>query len=464
MKVSQRIGTDSRLQALDRERCRRDIVWGISQWAWTFDPRQKEAFLPFEPFPKQVEFIEWLTERERTSTDGLAEKTRDSGLTWLCVYFALHRWLFHPGVKIGFGSRKLDLVDRIGDMDCILEKARFTLRNLPRWMLPRGFKFGTHDGWCKILNPENGSAITGDGGDNIGRGGRSTLTFVDEAAFIEHPQMVDAALSQTTRVRIDVSTPNGKQNSFAEKRFGGKVSVFTLHWRDDPRKSVEWYEREKERLASAWVIAQELDINYEGSVAGEWPAEYFQDHIWFDNWPSNLTATALALDPAQGKGEKEKGCYSAFVLAGVDQANHVWVDAWLGQDWDAQRMLVEGFRLCAEHGPHAFGIEVNGGQIFLANLFLTEAANRKKHLPLYKILNSDNKDVRIRGIGPLLAQRKLHFKKNSPGAKLLVGQLRDFPSSGSPRDGPDALEMAIRLCLKLMGKKRRTGTPSEVVQ
>jgi phage terminase large subunit-like protein len=42
----------------------------------------------------------------------------------------------------------------------------------------------------------------------------------------------------------------------------------------------------------------------------------------------------------------------------------------------------------------------------------------------------------------------LRFKANSPGARLLVRQLRDFPNADHD-DGPDALEMAVRLAREL---------------
>jgi Pyruvate/2-oxoacid:ferredoxin oxidoreductase delta subunit len=90
---------------------------------------------------------------------------------------------------------------------------------------------------------QTGASITGEGGDNIGRGGRSSVYFVDEAAFVERPALVDRALSQTTRVRDRRETPNGPGNGFAEKRFSGRLPVFTFHWRDDPRKDEAWYAR-----------------------------------------------------------------------------------------------------------------------------------------------------------------------------------------------------------------------------
>lgn len=223
--------------------------------------------IPFKLFKHQEKFIRWLVAREAAKEDGLVEKSRDMGVTYLCCAYALHRWLFTSGAKIGFGSRKLELVDKLGDPDCIFEKIRFMLYRLPAEQLPRGFKRREHDNSNKLINPETGSVITGEGGDNIGRGGRASIYFVDESAHLEHPESIDRSLSQTTNCRIDVSTPNGPGNPFAQKRHGGKVPVFTFHWRDDERKDDDWYEREKNRLDPI-TLAQEIDIDYSASVEG----------------------------------------------------------------------------------------------------------------------------------------------------------------------------------------------------
>lgn len=78
---------------------------------------------------------------------------------------------------------------------------------------------------------------------------------------------MERSLSQTTRVRIDVSTPNGMGNPFARKRFGGMVPVFQFRWKDDPRKDQVWYEGEKRRLDPV-TVAQELDCDYSASIEG----------------------------------------------------------------------------------------------------------------------------------------------------------------------------------------------------
>lgn len=290
------------LQTLALAVCSKDIVQWVNDWVWTYDPRLDGVkTIPMKLFPEQEKFLLWLEEREQSKENGLLEKSRDTGATWLCVAFLVHRWLFSPGFKGSIGSRTEDLVDKLGDPDTIFEKIRAIVENLPKWMLPLGFNRKQHDLFCRLKNPENGAVITGEGGKNLGRGGRSSVYFLDEAAFVEQAEMKERALSQNTRVRIDLSTPNGNGNPFAKKRFSGKTKVFTLHWKSDPRKNAwelvcesdgelldyglggtpppdpvpagcrvvyPWYEAEKDRLQDPVTIAQELDIDYTASVGG----------------------------------------------------------------------------------------------------------------------------------------------------------------------------------------------------
>jgi phage terminase large subunit len=252
--------------------CRRRIVHWMKNWAWTTDSRESltDPILPFDPFPKQEEFLDWIKERETTRTSGLVEKSRDMGATWLCAAYAVHGWLFRRGFACGFGSMKLELVDRKGDPKCIFEKIRFLVERLPPWMKPLGYDPDKHSKEGVLINPENGSTITGEGGDDIGRGNRTSCFFVDEAARLVHPLLADRALGETTNCQIDISTPNGPGNPFAQKRFSGLVPVFQLHWRDDPRKGQEWYDAKKNgRYANDPVgLAQEIDIDYNASIEG----------------------------------------------------------------------------------------------------------------------------------------------------------------------------------------------------
>lgn len=241
----------------------------IRDWGVTFDPRMAERGLPttmpFILFPKQEEWINWMVARWKNREDGLTEKSRDMGLSWLCVAFAVWMWLFHEGTVIGFGSRKEEYVDKLGDPKSLFWKIRQFINYLPQEFQPDGWNDQKHAPHMRILNPENESSIIGEAGDNIGRGNRTSVYFKDESAFYERPDAIDAALSQTSNCKIDISTPNGSGNPFYKKAHGGKIPKFIFDWRDDPRKDDEWYRQQCEKL-EAHIVAQEIDRNYEASV------------------------------------------------------------------------------------------------------------------------------------------------------------------------------------------------------
>jgi hypothetical protein len=240
----------------------------INDWGCTFDPRNAEigveTVVPFLLFEKQAEFVSWVVDRWRGREDGLAEKSRDMGVSWLCVSIAVWMWLFYDGVVIGFGSRKEEYVDKIGDPKSLFWKAREFIKLLPKEFRPK------YDApHMRVLNQDNGSAIVGESGDNIGRGNRTSVYFKDESAFYEHPDSIDAALSQTSNCKIDISTPNGNGNAFYRKRHSGRIKIFTFHWHDDPRKNQDWYDKQKATLDPV-ILAQEVDIDYNASTSDAW--------------------------------------------------------------------------------------------------------------------------------------------------------------------------------------------------
>ncbi|QOW46942.1 MULTISPECIES: terminase [Acinetobacter] len=268
-------------QEAELYKCKNDPVHWFNQWIWTYDPRGMAfglpANIPFVLRPKQVELVDWLLERESTQTHGLIEKSRDEGMSYVVLGFFLHRWLFVEGFAGGVGSRKEELVDKKGDPKTLFHKFRDMFSKMPDWMKPKKFVEKVHDNYMRIINPDNGATITGEAGDNIGRGGRTTMYFLDEWAFVEHQEAVDAAISQNTNVHIKGSTPNGIGDRFYRDRFSGRYSVFTMPWRANPDKNwtIEysgkiihpWYEKQLATLDDV-VLAQEVDINYAASVEG----------------------------------------------------------------------------------------------------------------------------------------------------------------------------------------------------
>ena len=183
----------------------------------------------------------------------------------------------------------------------------------------------------------------------------------------------------------------------------------------------------------------------------EWPASYFDDSIWFEDWPDALLVKVLTLDPSKGS-DARVGDYSAFVMAGLDARGLIYVDADLRRR-PVEAMVAEGVALYRRFQPDAFGCESNAWQELLGADFAAEFA-RQGLLAVqpWALKNHEPKLVRLRRLGPLLSGRRLRFYRRSAGAALLVEQLRDFPLAEHD-DGPDALEMAVRLITALLDNR-----------
>lgn len=231
-----------------------DPVMFINDCVFVYEPRNASrgdpTKIPAVPFQRQAEFIYWLKTMFENKWSGPVEKSRDSGATWMASAFAVWVWLFIPGSSIGFGSRKEALIDRKGDMGAIFPKIRAIIDHLPIWLVPEGYNPREHDNYLRIINPDNVSSIVGEAGDAIGRGGRTSLYFVDESAHIEHPETIDASLTANTDVRIDISSAwtgtvfdRWCAASPPEKKF-----IFDLH--DVPWHTEEWVKTKKDELES----------------------------------------------------------------------------------------------------------------------------------------------------------------------------------------------------------------------
>lgn len=291
----------------------------IADWGVTYDPRKLETgedpVMPFVLFPKQVEWCKYVVRKWKAKEPGLTEKSRDSGISWLAICLGATLCLFNPGFAAGYGSAVQDLVDEVGNPKSLFWKARFFLKELPR-EFRGGWDENRHAPYMRILFP-NGSSMIGESGDQIGRGNRTSIFFLDESAHLPRPKLVDAALSQTTNCRQDISTPRGVGNTFYQRAHAGKIEKFTFHWRDDPRKDEDWYNKQVEDLDDPVVVAQELDINYAASVEGvviphAWILAAIDAHLKANVVPSGEMGGAL--DVADEGYDKNAWCASHGVL------------------------------------------------------------------------------------------------------------------------------------------------------
>lgn len=288
MRLLIQANADAELQRAIRQVCERDPVRFMRDWWFTYDPRLIEipgvklpAYIPFEPFARQVELFEWTQWLLREGLDGVFEKTRGVGGTNSYAALAGHGLLYRPGFSAAFTSRTTELADTLRDPRSILEKVRIGIRRLPRWLIPDTFDPGTGLSHKRLTHGAIGSSVIAEGGDYAGTGDRKTLRVVDEVATIPRVDLLEGAVVTAQRTCVWMSTPKGMNNGFARLRFSNRLPVFTLRWQDDPRYDDAWYEQEAGKLDPV-VAAQELDLDYHANAVGVViPAKWVQACVDF---------------------------------------------------------------------------------------------------------------------------------------------------------------------------------------
>lgn len=293
-------------------------------------------------------------------------------------------------------------------------------------------------GVLRVASTDDPNSMRGPGWDGA---------VLDEAAFMVPEawrQVIRPALADRQGWCLFISTPNG---------FNWFKELFEQAGRDDgwerwqrptaDNPLIPPSELDEARLDMGdRAFAQEHEAQFVDVQGAEFQGSYFLDSIWFDEWPAGISRKVLSLDPSKGKTDKSD--YSAFVMLGIGADGKMYVDADM-QRRDVWRIVEDGIDIYQRWGPQAFGVEVNQFQEVLAGVMDERAKSRNIMLPLFSITNTENKITRIRAtLTPFLARGDLRFYRKSAGARMLVEQLRAFPI-GKHDDGPDALEMAVRL-------------------
>jgi phage terminase large subunit len=331
----------------------------IIDWGITVDPRNialgRPAVFPFVLFDRQIELADKVIENWRAQKNLLIEKSRDTGISWLLMSLSCCLCTLFDDVAIGTGSRKWELVDELGNMDTLLQKARMFLKFLPR-EFRGGWDERKHSKEGQITIPDTRSVIDGEAGDDIGRGGRKSMYVVDEAAHLARPLSVDASLANNTNCKIELSSVKGMDNPFAKRAHDGSVDKFIMDWRDDPRKDQAWYDAYLATYGPT-VTAQEVDRNYSASVDGViipglWVQAAVDAHIKLGLEPSGIREGGLDIADLG----KDKNAYaSRFGILLED------VDEWSGTDAGDPTVTTErAFRIAEQRRQTGFCYDVDG--------------------------------------------------------------------------------------------------------
>jgi phage terminase large subunit len=334
------------------------IAQFICDFGMTFDPRViadgRDPFMPFVLFPKQMELVDYVVRKWQNSEPGVIVKSRDVGVSWIAMAVACSLCLFYRNMAIGVGSATQDKLDRSDDPDCLFYKGRQFMRYIPV-VFKGAWNIDKDCGQNKIIFRENGSSITGEVGDRIGRGGRKAIYFVDEAAHLERPKKVDHALSATTRCRIDMSSVNGMANSFAERAHNPNIERFEMTWRDDARKDEDWYNKQKQELDPI-TVKQEIDCSFLASVEGiVIDPEWIQSAIDSDKKLGlDLSGKKHGAFDVADEG-KDKNAYAGRCGLILEH-----VECWSGKGSDPFISTERVFNLCDEWKVPSFAFDNDG--------------------------------------------------------------------------------------------------------
>lgn len=264
--------------------CARDPLFFINAFLWIKQESPVPADLPFITWKRQEEYLE-LSVRKRLEVEAdvtgqkrfdlLSDKPREVGWTWLNEAEGLHIVRFTPGATGLVGSRVDYDVDKRGASKTLFWKLDYFIEKLPKWFMPaeywspsKGYPTPSirHRADKRISIPGFGTMLGSPTHENFGRSGRYQWMLPDEFAHVDRGQIgmgdrIWSATTATCRSRRVISTPNGRNNKFCSLRHSEPNEVFgtfTVHWYDDPLKTVGAY-RLKEPKQIGPVTLQEGD-------------------------------------------------------------------------------------------------------------------------------------------------------------------------------------------------------------
>jgi len=217
-----------------------DPLFAFNAFFFTYDPRQHEQHQqPFCTYPFQDDTILTLCDHIQRGKDLLIEKSRDMGASWMVLGVFVWFWL-NPigGGDFLLGSRIQDYVDEKGNMRTLMEKCRYIINKLPKWLKPKGYKSSLHDNFMKLRNPETNASITGESNNpNFSTGGRYKAILLDEFAKWEHTdRSAWSDAGDASPCRIPISTPFGAGGQYYDLVTDGTKKKLVLHWSLHPKK------------------------------------------------------------------------------------------------------------------------------------------------------------------------------------------------------------------------------------
>lgn len=183
---------------------------------------------------------------------------------------------------------------------------------------------------------------------------------------------------------------------------------------------------------------------------------------WFDFYEDGEIDFTLpefilvgANDPSLGKNKKSDTS-SIIAIAKSTKTGYMYVveasierrkpDAIIDDSIEMSKRFKRDFN----KGFYKFGVEVVQFQHFFKDVMAQKSINAGEYLPIEEINSVQNKHLRIESLQPIVKNKYLKFNRKH---KTLLQQMKEYPM-GKNDDGPDGLEMAVRLALSVNGSTK----------
>lgn len=269
-----------------------------------------QGWYPWVPYPFQVELVRFIEDCMARQDDplgrgdGVIEKSRDMGATWVFCFFVANRWRYADDFIAGLFSRKEDMVEsknqssmfyRIEANLGLNTKVPDTCRapgtifdghkvRPPSYLVPLGYEAKIHNTQLNLLHPTKTNEILGEATTSrSGVGTRTSMNVLDEAAKIDdllemwaiHEAVTDHrfALSSADRQYGDGMYILATQARLARqdpRREG--PALLTLDWRKHPLRDEAWAQRRRARFAGDGDLnrfEREYEIDWDAGM-GDW--------------------------------------------------------------------------------------------------------------------------------------------------------------------------------------------------
>ncbi len=189
---------------------------------------------PMITWPCQDRELLSMDARFNEGRHGRGVKSREMGWTWLLIAYHLWHFTLFEDRQILWGSRKEELLYKIGDQDAIFTKFEFALSRMPAFLLPEKCRITER----LIINPATGGKISGEATNpHFGHGGRNDLVCIDEASRIDILEDIEAGVRDNCTSLMLISTPR-PGSYFGTLRTSPAYEQCRLGWYEHPEKGL----------------------------------------------------------------------------------------------------------------------------------------------------------------------------------------------------------------------------------